>query len=80
MNSDCTYATDGHSRKPRNAATIVSANVWTNARFGPDNISTNTLRRKCSLRSIASTAPNIATHRKDRETISSIQITGYAKT
>ena len=80
IHSDCTYSTDGHSSPPRNAATAIKARVCTNSFLPAGRRSTNTLSRKCSLRSIASTDPSIATHKNEIDTISSIHTIGAENT
>ena len=78
--SDLTYSIDGCSMKSKKLATTSSANVCTKRPSRLGIISTNRFSRRCSLRSTASTEPNIATHKKAMDATSSIQITGFENT
>ena len=78
--SDLTYSSDGCSKKSKKLATTSNAKVCTKRPSRSGSISTNRFRRKCSLRSTASTAPSMATHKNAIDATSSIQITGFENT
>ena len=76
IHSDLTYSADGCNKNSKKLAITSSANVFTKLCNLSGNISTNTLSRRCSLRSTASTLPNMATHKNAIDATSSIQLTG----
>ena len=80
IHSDLTYSTDGCSKNNKKLAITSSAKVLTKLCNRSGSLSTNTLSRKCSLRSTASTEPSMATHKNAIDATSSIQLMGAENT